>query len=180
MDIDTESPELYILFRLRIFFKCKVMFFRVDAHFELTSSPEKYVMIIWSYVLVISLLPCTLLFHVLCFKHVWFSWTPHKVFTFEIVETLFKFWNEHRKSFGIFFHRWIKMKAPPRPPTVFYWVSWFIFSSPVLAKTRKRFWCVYKSTFTVKNFHLSFPDGMETCFVHSRVTGVQACCSMEL
>ena len=38
MDIDTESPVLYIFFGLRIFCKCKVMFFRVDAHFELTNS----------------------------------------------------------------------------------------------------------------------------------------------
>ena len=46
MDIDTESPVLYILFGLRIFFRCKVMFFRVDVHFEMTSISEKYVMII--------------------------------------------------------------------------------------------------------------------------------------
>ena len=32
MDIDTESPVLYILFGLRIFFRCKVVFFfRVDV-----------------------------------------------------------------------------------------------------------------------------------------------------
>lgn len=46
MDIDTESPVLFILFGLRIFFRCKVMFFRLDVNFELTSSPEKYVITI--------------------------------------------------------------------------------------------------------------------------------------
>jgi len=35
VDIDTESPVLYILFGLRIFFRCKVMFFRVDVHLNL-------------------------------------------------------------------------------------------------------------------------------------------------